>query len=395
MIQSESIQMMTEPIVAAIPPPATPSQAQLVLARWAVGAVFATNGFVLGNFASRLPALRDGLGMDAGTLGLVLVGMAIGALCAFPLAGLLMARFGSRPVVTLALLGFVLLLPLAALAPLPALLFLLLLAFGALNGATDVAMNAQGVAVEAWLGRPILGSLHACWSLGSLLGASSGAWAAGAQWGPLPHFGLVLLPALLLAALALPRLLTVPASAPDGPFFALPSKALWGIGLIAFCAALGEGAMADWSAIYLRDHFLLSEQNAALGFAGFTLAMLLARIAADSLRTRFGNQQLIQYGALLAAVGLGSALISGNLTLTFIGLVCAGLGLASVFPLAFAVAGAQANPSFALAAVATMGYTGFLAGPPVIGLLAQAAELRIALGLVVVLAVVIVFLGRR
>lgn len=354
------------------------------------------NGAILATWVSRIPAVKRDLGLSDGQLGLALLGMAVGALIAFPLTGVLTSRFGSRSVTLGAGALYCVTLPLLALAPsLPA-LTLTLLAFGAFNGSMDVAMNAHDVEVEERYGRSILSSFHGMFSLGGLVGAGLGAFAAH-QGMPLgTHFtaGAVLLAVVLV--LAFPRMVASrPTYRSGAPLFALPSRALLGFGIIAFCAHLSEGAMADWSAVYLRDTLGAGVAFAAVGYAAFSLTMTAARFTGDALVTRLGPVRTVRLGGLIAGLGLGVALLLGSPVFTLIGFACVGLGMATISPLVFSAAGRTPGVSSgtAIAAVATMGYTGFLAGPPFIGLIAGGVTLRVALGLVALLCLTVALLS--
>ncbi len=204
---------------------------------------------------------------------------------------------------------------------------------------------------------------------------------------------------LVIAALVAARwLLPVAADADSGvPAFARPTRALLGLGVVAFCSALGEGAMADWSAVYLHSSLATSAAFAAAGYAGFSLAMTVGRLSGDRLTHRFGPVVLVRVGGLLAAAGLGVALVVGRSVPAVAGFALVGAGLSLVAPLVYSRAGRTpgVSPAAALAAVATMGYTGFLLGPPIIGAVAQALSLRDALGLIVLLAIAIAALARN
>ncbi|MBB6097977.1 MFS family permease [Deinobacterium chartae] len=365
-------------------------------ARTAVSTVFLVNGAALATWVSRIPAIKRDLGLSDGVLGLALLSMAAGALFAFSVTGYLIARYGSRRVTVAAGLLFCAALPLLAVAPSLALLVLTLALFGALNGAMDVAMNAHGVEVEARYGRPILSSFHGMFSLGGLIGAGIGALVAGAGITTEVHFAaaaVLLEAALLLVALRL--LPTPPAHRPGDSVFALPSRSLLGFGIIAFCASMTEGSMADWSAVYLRDTLGTGAGYAAAGYAAFSLTMTAVRFGGDALVARLGPVFMVRWGGLVAAVGLGSALLLGHPAATLLGFACVGIGMATLYPLVFSAAGRTpgVTSGTAIAAVATMGYSGFLAGPPFIGLLAEGISLRGALGLVALLCLLIALLS--
>ena len=374
-----------------LPVPSSPGTARL-----AISLVFLVNGAVLATWVSRIPVIKGALALSDGQLGLALLGMAIGALIAFPITGFLTSRFGSRNVTLVTGVLYCMILPLLTLAVSLPMLALTLLAFGAFNGSMDVAMNAHGVEVEERAGRRILSSLHGMWSLGGLIGAGLGVLAAHQGLSPGTH--LTVMGALLAVILVLvaPRLLASrPTRRSGDPVFSLPTPALLGFGLIAVCAFLSEGAMADWSAVYLRDTLQTSAAFAAVGYAAFSLTMTAGRFTGDALVTRLGPVRTVRYGGLLAGLGLGTALLLGSPVFTLVGFACVGLGLAAIAPLVFSAAARTPGVSSgtAIAAVATMGYAGFLAGPPLIGVIAEGVTMRVALSSVAVLGLVIALLS--
>lgn len=381
----------------ARPPPVIPPP-ELRRARLAVVTVFLVSGAGFANWAARIPAVKDGVGLSTGQLGIALLGPAIGSLASMPLAGALMVRHGSRVVTRATLLLFCLALPLPALAPsLPVLLAALVL-LGVGGGSLDVAMNGQAVAVEQRYGRPLLAGFHGVWSLGTLGGAATGGAAAAVGLAPLPH--LVLAAALLLAlGMGTTRWL-LPAGADRAPRGSLrlarPTRGLALVGAIAFCGLLCEGAVYDWSAVYLRDSLGSSESLAVSGYVAFTVTMTAGRLVGDAVRARMGSRLLLGGGAALAAAGLGAALALDHPVAAVVGFALLGAGLASVFPIALSVAGGVTGlPSgVAIAAISTLGYLGFIAGPPLIGGLGELFTLPAGLGLVVALTGLIAFLAR-
>src|SRR5215211_2835924 len=286
----------------------------LVAARLAVLGIFFLNGLALASWVVRIPAVQEKLTLSEGLLGLALLGAAVGALAAMPATGWLVARVGSRPVVgvTGLLLSGSLILP--ALAPNLALLVVSLVMLGASNGVMDDSMNAQAVAVEKRYGRPIMSSFHAAFSLGGLAGAAGGGVVASLGVGVLGHLAGVA--ALTAAAALVAYRAMLPADADRGgggePAFARPTRALAGLGIISFCVLLGEGAMADWSAVYLNDTLTTGPGFAAAGYAAFSLAMAFGRLFGDRLTERLGPAVLVRACGALAAVGLGLALAAGQ-----------------------------------------------------------------------------------
>ena len=359
-------------------------------------AVFFTNGVVIGTWVVRIPAVKDRLGLGEGLLGVALLGTAAGALLAMPLVGALVSRFGSRRVVGLAALALSVSLVTPALAP--SLLFLVssLALLGAANGGLDVAMNAQAVAVERGYGRPIMSSFHAAWSFGGLAGAALGGLLASREIGPLPHFSVVAILSAVAFAAAYGTLLPSSADASEEgtPAFARPTRALLGLGIISFCVLLGEGAMGDWSAVYLDDTLRTGPGFAAAGYAAFSLSMAFGRLFGDRFTELLGPARLVRSCGALAAVGLGIALAAAQPFVALAGFACAGAGFSVIFPTALSAAGRTGGPTGpALAAVTTAAYTGFLVGPPFIGFLAELTGLGYALYLVVALSAAVIILA--
>ena len=374
-------------------------------ARAAVIAVFSLNGFALASWFVRIPTVQEKLGVGEGALGLALLGAAVGALVSMTVAGALVSRLGSRPVVgATALLLALSLLPLAFAPSLPFLVGALFL-LGASNGMLDVSMNAHAVEVERGYARPIMSSFHAAFSFGGLAGAALGGLVAGAGIGILPHFLTVTTLCAVAAAVAYGSLLPATADARDrtgeadgdaeAPAFVRPTRALAGLGIVAFCVLLGEGAVSDWSAVYLAGTLGSGPALAAAGFAAFSLTMALGRLVGDKLTERLGPVTLVRSGGLLAALGLGASLLVAQPLVALLGFACAGAGFSIVFPLALSAAGRTRDtlPGPAIAAVATAGYFGFLVGPPLIGFLAEWTNLGAALYTVVALSAAIALLA--
>jgi MFS family permease len=275
-------------------------------------------------------------------------------------------------------------------------LFLALFVYGVASGALDVAMNAQGIEVERALRRPILAGLHGLWSVGLGIGAGLAALAAAADIEPLEHFAIVGAALAVASVPLLAGLLPVHEQMREEVEPAQESSVHWTpalvlLGVIAFCSFCGEGAASDWSAVYSTQELGTSPALGAVAFAAFAVTMAAARFAADPLRARVGNVALVRGGSLLAAAGLGTALIVHEPAAAIAGFALLGLGLGPVVPIAFSAAGdldARATGRL-VARVAMLGYVGTVVGPIAIGWLAEATSLRTSLGLVVLLALVI------
>jgi MFS family permease len=365
-------------------------------ARVAVASIFFVNGVVLASWVPHIPAVKSRLGAGEAALGWALLAMAAGAVLALPLAGWLIGRFGSRVMTRSAAAAFCLAMPLPVFSPSLSVLALSLALLGALNGLLDVSMNTQAAALERAVGRPIMSSFHALFSTGGMVGAlgASGAMAAGT--GDTSH--VITAAVLMLGVLAFvaPRLL--PGRSEEerpGPAFVRPSRALVGLGILAFLGLLAEGAMADWSAVYLRETLGSSLAVAATGFAAFSLAMAVGRFMGDTLVSCLGARAVLRGSGGVAAAGLGGALLISHPRAGIIGCALVGLGIANIIPVLFSAAtrADKTEPGTALAAVATIGYGGFLSGPPLIGITAEAAGLPVALGLVSAACVLVALLA--
>lgn len=368
-------------------------------ARWrAVVAAFVLNGLLFGAWASRVPAFKSGFELSAGTLGLLLLALAGGAIVSFPLAGMLSERIGTERLTVRCAWAYAPALVLLALAPSNVFLAFALFIFGALHGAMDVAMNGWAARVEAQMNRPTMSIFHAMFSLGAGVGAASGFVAASLGFVPILHFLLV---AIIGGATALwvmiplqNRARPAPTSTGSQPLTAMPSKSLLLVGIIAFSISMGEGAMADWSAVFLSSVVNVSEAQAALGYAAFSTMMVLTRLAGGGIVHRLGPVATTRISGLIAFIGLSIVIYAEILALSLVGFALIGVGYAVVMPLVFSRAAndPDTRPGPAIASVATLGYGGMLLGPPVVGFVAQVSSLQMsfaALGVLAMLAVVL------
>jgi MFS family permease len=369
--------------------------ASLQRARLGTSLMFFLHGVIVSTWLSRIPAIQSHLRLTPGELGLALLGTAAGAMISMPLTGALVTRLGSQPVTNVSTVLMAL-----GLIPLPLAwnqlsLALALFVFGFFSGAMDVAMNAQAVVLEQRYGRPILSSFHALFSLGGMSGAALGGVAAAYGLLPLAHFSWAVLLYVPVGLLAGQMLVRGDKGLPGHPVFARITRPLLGLGCLAFCILLNEGAMADWSSIYLRRILLTSESTAAVGYAVFSFAMAGGRLAGDWVTERFGRVPVVRTGGSIAGIGLAAGLAAQNVPATFLGFAAAGIGFSVIVPLVFGAAGRHGSSAGAgLAAVTTVGYFGFLVGPALIGLTADHTGLHAALFLVVVLSLIVSALAR-
>lgn len=365
-------------------------------ARWAVGATFLLCGILIGAWIPHVPLAKERLGVGPGIFGLALLAIAGGAVCAMPVTGVLINRYGSArmTLVTGALLCLTFLGPI--LAPSYALFIIAGFAMGAMIGSLDVAMNAHGIAVEKALHRPTMSMLHGLYSVGALAGAFGGA-------ALLQAFGEVtqaVMIALLCLAIQLAATRFFLASDVDkglsGSHFAWPTRGTIGLGLLCFLALMIEGSVMDWAAILMREKFLIDASFAALGFGFYQCGMAAARLSGDWVRLKFGATSMVLASGLLTAAGTALGLVAPSPTLAITAFVFAGLGAGNLAPVLFAGGGRLEPdaPGRGIAAVTTLGYMGFLCGPPLIGFAAQLTSLNAALFLTVIAALVIALFAR-
>lgn len=367
-------------------------------AKWSIAALFCFLGFQYGTWVSRLPALKTRLDLGAGEVGLLLMACGAGAAASFPLVAALMRRLGSR---RLSLASAACLIAvLAALSAVPdyPLALLAVCADGVLVGCLNVAMNAQGAALEKTYGRTAMSQLHATFSAGLLAAALLASGVTTLTASVPAHFAVAGALLLLLLAVARPALLrhTDPA-APNEPKkkgrWTLPSATTLLMGCAMAFGTITEGAMNDWSTLYLKDVVRASATVAPLGIAVVSVMMLLARVCADRWRTRWGDGRVVRAGSAVAAAGLAVALAAGGVVPTLLGFACVGLGAAAVTPCVYVAA--AGHGSDALALVAAMGTTGLLAGPALIGFVASAANLTLGMAVVAASALTVTLTAFR
>jgi predicted MFS family arabinose efflux permease len=369
----------------------------------ATALVFAVNGFLLASWVSRLPATRDRLGASAAELGLALLAPGFGSLLSMPFSGRWCRRFGSRAVI--AATTVVASVTLAALAVVPTLvaLGLTLFVWGSFYGSWDVAMNVHGSAVEQRAGREWMPRYHACWSVGGIAGAGCGALAAYAGIPLAVHFGAVAVLCTVLVMVALRSFIEDRSPQPErvGAAFHSPRegpkqvrdrpRVLTGrlllVGVVTLCATTLEGAAADWLALYLTDERGATASLAAAGYAVFAVAMAGGRFSGTTVAERLGRHGAVRAGGLVSFAGVLLTVLGPGLVSAYVGAALWALGVCLVFPAAVSAGGeSPERPADAIAAVTTIGYGGFLLGPPLIGLLAEQAGLGRALLVLLVLA---------
>jgi MFS family permease len=367
--------------------------------RTAVFVVFGINGAVYGTWAPRVPALAERLHAAPGSLGLALLGSSIGMLFAASISGRLVERFGARAAIVASTLLTCVVLPLVGAAGSVLSLGFVMVGLGASVGALDVSMNIGAVGVERRRGRAIMPVFHAGFSFGGLIASGAAGLVAAHHWSPLRHFlvaTVVVFVALLLVLPGLPRAgPRTERSRPAARVTPFRRPVLWLLAAIALCSAVAEGASSDWSALLLVTAQHIDQAAAALAFAVFSLTMAVTRLGGAWVQNRFGPTRTLVAGAALAGLGLVVAAVVPIAGFAFAGFGLAGAGLAASFPIALSLAGAagkrddDSGGEREIAFVTTIAYSGFLAGPPVIGGIAQLSSLSVSFVVVGLLAALI------
>lgn len=364
--------------------------------RTAVALLFLMNGFLVGAWAPKIPEFANRLELTESALGMMILVFGLGSLVMMPIAGSQIARYGSSIVSRL-----------TAVLAVPTLMFLTwvggiwsgavaIFFFGGLIGAMDVAMNANAVAVEKQMRRSIMSSCHAFWSLGGLLGAASGGFLI-ERIGVSSHAVMVTIAAAIMLAFAWPLVLR------DAPHpeevherLKLPRTALpWLLGLMALFCMIPEGAVIDWSALYLRQELGSSVTASGFAFAAFSLTMAIMRFAGDLVRDRFGAVRTLRVCAVISIAGLITAGFAPTGTIAIVGFALAGIGISNLVPIVFSAAGnlPGLRPGVGLSVVTTMGYSGILLAPSAIGFIAEYSGLALIFAALSVLHLVVLLLS--
>jgi fucose permease len=366
--------------------------------RWATTGVFFVNGAAIGTWVAQIPWIQDRFDLSESAIGLVIAGMSLAVVAAFPVAGQAVVRHGSERMTWVGGVATALAVNLAVLAPNPVLVAAGLFVLGASSATMDVSMNSHGVGVQRVLDRPIMSSLHAGWAFGGMAGASFSALLSALSVDP--RVTVALASALMLTALVASARRIGPGSAAEGmdaPRFTLPPRGVVLLAVLCLLVMLTEGAMADWGGIYLRQDLGAEAAVAALAFAFFTAGMTVGRIFGDAINRRIAAVTLLRAGALLTGIPLAAMLLIGHPAAALAGLFLVGLGVSNGVPLMFSAAGRRPDTAAGpgIAAVSSMGSLGFLAGPPLIGFMADAISLPWALASLVLGAVAVFALARR
>lgn len=365
--------------------------------RIAVGCMFFMAGICFASWASRIASIQQTLGLTDAALGAVLFSLPVGLMASLPFAGWVISKAGSRNLLIAAVVAYGVALIGLGSAHRVWQLVLCLLCFGFASNTVNISVNTQAVAAESIYQKPIMASFHGLWSLAGFAGAGIGTYMIGKNIIPQQHF-IIIFCVMLAGVLYCSRYLNHDyGGAGDGPVFVMPDRSLIKLGIIAFCSMMCEGAMFDWSVIYFKKVVLAEKAWIGAGYTAFMLTMATGRFIADWFAHRYGLKRILQVSGSLTAVGLLIAVLFPYLPSAIGGFLLVGFGVSSVVPMVYSVAGRSKTmqPGVALAAVSTIGFVGFLIGPPVIGFIAGAASLRYSFTLIAAMGVSVAVLATR
>lgn len=367
-------------------------------ARISVSAFFFVTGLCFASWASRIPDIQHRLQLNEAQLGSVLFALPIGSMLSLPIAGFLVTKFGSRIVMLTGAFVYTSLLCLLGAVGATWQLVTILFFFGMSGNMMNISINTQAVGVEALYQRSIMASFHGLWSLAGFTGAAIGTFMVSQNLSPVTHFICIAGLIAVIALVMFPHTLQHQENRQHSDNgFSWPDKSLLKLGIIAFCCMACEGCMFDWSGIYFRDIVKAPQQLVPLGYTAFMAMMATGRFVGDWLITRIGVKHVMILSGCLIAAGLLTAIIFTNIYAATAGFLLTGFGVSSIVPMAYGLAGKSKTVAagLAIAAVSTVGYLGFLFGPPVIGYIAKAANLRWSFALIALMGSLIIFLAGK
>lgn len=373
-----------------------PQSINLKKSRLAVSAVFFAYGLTFSSWASRIPTIQQQLGISDGVLGLVLFSLPAGLFLCLPFSGSIINYFGSKKVVVTTGLIYTGLLLLIGLSQTLTQLVIVLFAFGFFSSLLNIAVNTQAAGVEQAYSKPIMASFHGMWSLAGFTGAAIGTLMMGYEIGPAYHFMLIFILMLLIIFFSTTNMLEKDAGqSSDGLKFVLPDKPLLKLGIIAFCSLVCEGTMFDWSGVYFLKVVKAEPAWVGAGYTAYMIAMAAGRFVADWVTHKIGVQRVLQLSGALTVIGLLISVMFPYQLPALIGFLIVGIGVSSVVPLAYSAASKSTTmpASQALSTVTTIGFFGLLVGPPLIGLISGASDLKTAFTFLIIMGALVFVLS--
>ncbi len=354
--------------------------------RIALGAMFFFMGICFASWAARIPDIQAKFQLSEGELGTLLLCLPIGSMLGLPIAGWSVHQYGSRIVILICSFAYALTLPLIGLAPSTWLIAPILVSFGLLGNIMNISLNTQALGLEDQLGKSILASFHGLWSMAGFTGAGIGAGMIFLQFSPAAHYAVVALISVVMILFSQKYVIKDKREDAESGGLVLkkPDQLLLRVGLIAFLGMMAEGCMFDWSGVYFKKVVEVEPALVAVGYVCFMGAMASGRFITDKATNRYGKLPILQVSGILIFLGLMLAVLLPNLYTAAIGFLLVGFGVASIVPVSYGIAGRSKlySPSVALALVSTLSFFGFLVGPPLIGFIAELANLKISFALI-------------
>jgi MFS family permease len=366
--------------------------------RLAVSLFYFGQGLVFASWASRIPDLKTALHLSDAALGSILLALPIGQLITMPLSGRLVAIFGSKKILTLATPLYALCLTNLALATQGWHLALFLLLFGVAGNLCNIALNTQAVTAEGHYGKPIMSSFHGSWSLGLFTGALLGLLIMNLHLGTSAHFWIIAIVAWLHIFINHRFLLVGKTVQKDKPKFLMkPEGMLVQLGIIAFCSMATEGAMMDWSGVYFKEIVHAPAKWVILGYASYAAMMTVGRFIGDRFIASYGRKTMLQVCGVIISSGMFLSVAFPNLFVAALGFMLVGIGVSVIIPMTYTIAGNNDKmpSSLAIAMVSSIGYFGFLMGPPLIGYISEVTNLRYSYAFIGCFGIFISFLVRK
>lgn len=365
--------------------------------RLAISAFYFMQGVCFASWASRIPTFKSSMGLNDAELGSILFALPAGQIITMFFSAKLTTHFGSKKMLRATAPLYAIALTFLALATTGWQLAAFLVLFGITGNLCNIALNTQGVAGENYYGKPIMSSFHGAWSIGNLTGALIALGLVNLKLGMYTHFWMIALITLTNVLFNAKKLLNY--NKPDTvvektKFFTMPQGILVLLGVIAFCSMATEGTMFDWSAIYFEDVVKLPHNKAIIGYASFMFMMASGRFMGVYLIGKFGRKNLLQISGAIISLGMALAVIFPYLITAIFGFMLIGLGVSSIVPMVYSIAGnnKKVPAGKAITMVSSIGYFAFLFGPPLIGYISQLSSLRYSFGIISVFGLLIIFL---
>ena len=364
--------------------------------RLAVSLFYFGQGIAFASWASRIPDIKHVLNLSDGELGSILLALPLGQLCTMPISGRLVTKYGSKKILTITAPLYVLALGNLGLATAPWHLAAFLFLFGVVGNMCNIAVNTQGSEAEKLFGRPIMTSFHGAWSIAGFTGALVGLLMVNLHIIPYYHFwiisGFIFINVFFNYKHLVPGKGATTERKPK--FFTMPEGALMQLGIIGFCSMATEGAMFDWSGVYFKDIVKAPTSLVILGYASFMVMMATGRFVGDRIITRLGRKKTIQISGLIMSTGMFLSVFFPYIITATIGFMLVGVGVSSIVPTLYSVAGknGKVSPGIAIAVVSSVSYLGFLMGPPLIGYISALSSLQYSYGVIGFFGLLVSFL---